>query len=251
MAVHALSERTRSRRSRLTLPVLGIGLVTAAALGFVAYVLWPTWPSKPVVLDAPALPITVAGVLFDVPPAAIRAAIQRHPGQQDRVDLAFDWPSLAPAKPDDKEKSPLNAENAVAAATAAEDKRLFVTIAALSATVLPPLERLRSIYPHYADDQASAGPDGLAILPFRAGTPYASEDLVYFGSHPDLFFARCTRPGRVVPGTCLQERMIDAAEITLRFPRDWLSDWRNVAGSFERLMVQLHPPASGSTGQSN
>jgi hypothetical protein len=28
--------------------------------------LWPSWPSEPVALDVPALPITVAGMLFGI-----------------------------------------------------------------------------------------------------------------------------------------------------------------------------------------
>ena len=152
------------------------------------------------------------------------------------------WPSLSPPPPDNKpaDKAPLNADNAAAAATADEAKRLFVTIAGFGA-VLPPLERLRTIYPRYIESEATAGADGLAILPFRAGTPYEGEDLVYLGSAPEQFFARCTRPGRAVPGTCIQERAIDAAEVSFRFPRDWLSDWRNVAAGFDRLVAQLHP----------
>jgi hypothetical protein len=43
-----------------------------------------------------------------------------------------------------------------------------------------------------------------------------------------------------VPGTCIHERSLDAAEITLRFPREWLQDWRNVAAGFDRLVSQLH-----------
>ena len=101
-------------------------------------------------------------------------------------------------------------------------------------------ERLRSIYPRYVESQASAGPDGLAILPFRPGTPYAGEDLVYLGSNPEQFFARCTRPGHAVPGTCIAERLLDTAEITFRFPRDWFGDWRTLAGGFDRLLAQLH-----------
>ena len=31
------------------------------------------------------------------------------------------------------------------------------------------------------------------------------------------------------------------AEITLRFPREWLQDWRGVAAGFDRLMAQLQP----------
>ena len=42
-------------------------------------------------------------------------------------------------------------------------------------------------------------------------------------------------------GTCLHERLIDPAEITLRFPSAWLDDWRGVAAGADRLLAQLHP----------
>ena len=44
----------------------------------------------------PSLPITIGGVAFNVPPAAIRFKVQRRPGAQARVDLSFVWPSLTP-----------------------------------------------------------------------------------------------------------------------------------------------------------
>jgi hypothetical protein len=47
-----------------------------------------------------------------------------------------------------------------------------------------------------------------------------------------------------VPGTCIHERTLDAAQLTFRFPRDWLLvDWRNVAAALDRLTEQLHPAA--------
>jgi hypothetical protein len=149
------------------------------------------------------------------------------------------WPSLTPPQPEAKEPI-VNPESEIE--TPATADRLFVTIAGLGA-ILPPLERLRGIYPHYIEAQATAGPDGLAILPFRAGTPYEGEDLIYLGANPEQFFARCTRPGRAVPGTCFQERAFDGADMTLRFPRDWLSDWHGVAAGLDRLVGQLHPAA--------
>jgi len=251
MTTQAASSGTRRQRRRgpravPTVTFACLVLVVAAAAVFVSYVLWPTWPSRPTPFDAPAIPITVAGVVFDVPGAAIRKTVQRHPGQQDRIDLAFQWPALVPPQPDGKsadksaDNTAVNAENAAAAASETENRRLFVTIAALG-TELPPLERLRSIYPRYVEAQASAGPGGLAVLPFRPGTPYAGEDLVYVGANPEQFFARCTRAARNVPGTCIHERSLDAAEITFRFPRDWFGEWRDVAGGFDRLLMQLHP----------
>jgi hypothetical protein len=110
--------------------------------------------------------------------------------------------------------------------------------------VLPPAERLRTIYPRYVEGSAMTGPGGLAVLPFRAGTPYQGEDLVYFADNPEQFFARCTRQVGNVRGTCLHERLINTAEITLRFPSAWLDDWRGVSAGADRLMAQLHPPQS-------
>jgi hypothetical protein len=243
MTAHTIS-RHKSRRTHglFTLPFVIVVVLLAGAAAFVSYVLWPTWPAQPAAFDAPAIPITVAGELFDVPPAAIREAVQRHPGQEERIDLAFEWPSLASPRADDKpaDKIPLNAQNAAAAAAAPENQRLFVTIARLG-NELPPLERLRTIYPRYAESKASAGADGLAILPFRPDTPYDGQDLVYFGAEPEQFFALCTRAGRVVPGTCIHERMLGNAEITFRFPRDWFGDWRSIDAGFDRLVAQLHP----------
>jgi len=115
-----------------------------------------------------------------------------------------------------------------------------VTIEGLDG-VLPPLERLRTIYPRYTEAQASAGSDGLATLPFCSGTPYDGEDLIYGAGNPERFFARCTRQNRAVPGTCINERALDTAEIEMRFPREWLTDWRNVASGLDRLAGQLHP----------
>jgi hypothetical protein len=256
--------RSRRRRKRggglLWLPFAALAAIVIAAGWFVSYVLWPTWPGKAIALDAPALPVTVAGVLFDVPPAAIRAAVQRQPGPHERVDLMFLWPSLEP--PTSLDKTAANsatntatntvantvpkpaaetaaAQDAVTAPPSVRD-RLFVTIAGLG-DVLPPVERLRTIYPRYVEAAATAGPDGLAVLAFRPGTPYAGEDLLYAADNPERFFARCTRVARAVPGTCLQERVLGAAEITVRFPRELLEQWRDAAVGFDRLVTRLHP----------
>jgi hypothetical protein len=233
----------RKRRSLLALPFSTAVAAAIAGALFVSYVLWPRWPGAPVSPDAPAMPITVGGVAFNVPPAAIRVPVQRQPGPHERVDLAFLWPSLTPPQPPGKPANgaPPRPRDALTAAPAASADRLFVTIAG-SGVVLPPDERLKSIYPRYVAAQAAQGPDGLAVLPFRPGTPYQGEDLVYLAAQPERFFVRCTRPGAgATPGTCIHERRIDTADITLRFPRDWLSDWRAAAGGFDRLIAQLHP----------
>src|SRR5437764_10005436 len=91
---HAKIARKRSVSAGLLFALTTLVALIVLAAAFVALVLWPRWPGTAVAPDAPALPITVGGVLFNLPPAAIRVPIQRHPGAQERVDLAFLWPSL-------------------------------------------------------------------------------------------------------------------------------------------------------------
>ena len=228
-------------KTRNVLATFAVAAAAVAAVGtLIAYLLWPTWPKSQASLDAPAIPVIVAGVLFNVPPAAARPKMQRQPGAHERMDLVFLWPGLTPPSPDKLADIKLPAtEDGETAPTPHADDRLFVTITGLGA-VLPPLVRLRTIYPRYIETQAAAGPDGLAIVAFRPATPYDGEDLVYFADVPEQFFALCSRTARSLPGTCVQERAVDAAVITLRFSRERLQDWRNTAAAFDRLVAQLH-----------
>ncbi len=232
-------ERKRHRRggrSLLLLPLAVFAAVACAAGAYIGYVLWPRWPGPPVGPDAPALPVTVAGVAFNLPPAAIRVPVQRRPGAQERVDLAFLWPSLAP--PETNGKPPPAAREGLPAPPSVE--RIFVTISAAGDT-LAPAERMRNVYARYTAATATPGPRGLSVLPFREGTPYQGEDLIYDAATP-TFLARCSRNGAgPTPGICLYERRIEGADLTLRFPRDWLEDWPLVAGNIDRLIARLRP----------
>ena len=51
--------------------------------------------------------------------------------------------------------------------------------------------------------------------------------------------ARCSRDG-VTAGMCLSEQRIGGADLTFRFPRSWLGQWRNVAGAMDQLSARLH-----------
>jgi hypothetical protein len=227
----------RGRRGGATglvlLVVVSVILLGSAGL-FVASVLWPEWPRGAAAPDAPSLPITVGGVLFNVPPGAIRVPVQRRTGTQERLDLAFVWPSLAPPDPHAK---PLPAEERQAL------DRLFVTIVPQGAT-LAPFERLNAIYPRYLAQGHITGPEGLISMSFREGTPYQGEDLLYDVAAPSRFLVRCTRPapGGVI-GSCLLERRLGTTDVTVRFPRDWLADWRGVANGVDRLIASLRPSA--------
>jgi hypothetical protein len=201
------------------------------AVGYVAYVLWPRWPDAPVAVDAPSLPIVIGGVDFSIEPPAIRMAVQRRPGTQERIDLVYRWPALTP--PD------LSAQRGFEG-PAEPHAQLFVTIRAGTVT-LPIAERLRDIYPRYLVPEPMEGPAGLTVRGFRDGTPYTGEELVFESQSPEHFLARCSRRGVGNDGMCLLERRVGDADLTFRFPRDWLADWRGVAKGIDKLLARLHP----------
>ena len=225
----AVGRRTPARpaSTRQVLGLIGAGLMLVVVP--IAYVLWPR--PLPVTLDAPSMPITVGGVTFNVPPAAVRVAVQRRPGTQPRIDLMFLWPSLTPPDPATK-ITPGAAPNL--------SERIFLTITA-SDGALPPADRLKVIYPRYTFGNATARQDGLTSRAFRAGTPYQGEELIYDASAPERLLLRCTHTSGSTPGLGLHERRIATADVTVRFPRDWLSDWRAVADGIDRLLASLRP----------
>jgi hypothetical protein len=243
--------RARSQ-SVLTALLIVLAALVLGGAGFIAYALWPRWPAPPVAADAPALPITIGGTVFNVPPAALRVPVQRRPGAHERIDLAFLWPSLAPPDPAGLAGTVPAASGAAATAavagppgaahaTARTLDRLFVTIAVAGDT-LAPAERVSVIYRRYVAEEPVAGPNGLAVLAFRAGTPYQGEDLIYDGAKPEVFLVRCSGNGAgPTPGICLYSRRIEAADVVVRFPRDWLDDWRAIDGGIERLIRSLRP----------
>jgi hypothetical protein len=213
------------------IPIVAGCTVAAAAMALVAYLLWPTW--GPDASSGPArLPVSIGGTLFNVPAAAIRMKIQRHTGPQERVDLSFVFPSLEP--PD----APRHVTADMVDAAVQPIDRIFLSIAAHHNT-LAPEARIRTIYPRYLEQSSTPGPDGLTIRAFREGTPYTREDLVV--ANTPYLGARCTRDA-ATPGMCLSERRVDGADLTFRFPRSWLAQWRDVANAMDRLTVQLHGP---------
>jgi hypothetical protein len=226
------AKKRRGASTGLLFALVTLIVLIVGAAAFVALVLWPRWPGAAIAPDAPALPITVGGVLFNVPPAAIRVPVQRRAGAQERLDLAFLWPSLTPPDPAAK---PAPTE------TAPPIDRLFITIEPQS-IALSPGERVKSIYPRYLADTQFDGPDGLKVIPFKDGSPYQNEDLFFDPAAQPGFAVRCSRPGAAgTPGMCLYERRIEGADMTLRFPSDWLATWRAVNEGIEKLIGRLKP----------
>jgi hypothetical protein len=230
--------RQRTGHSPMLWPLALFGGAALVAIAFIAYVLWPRWPGATVAPDAPAFPVTIHGVAFNLPPAAVRVPVQRRPGAHERVDLMFLWPSLEPPDPTQKPASPAPGTLPDPAQTL---KRLFVTISG-AGTTLSPAERVRTIYPRYTATDAIEGPGGLTLLAFRDGTPYQGEDLIYNQTADGAFLVRCTRNGAgPTTGMCLHEQRLEKVDLTVRFPRDLLGDWRAVAAGIDKLIARLRP----------
>ena len=229
-AQHIARDTRKHPRSHMTLIIMAAAVASGAVV-LVAYLLWPTWGNG--AANAPSrLPVSVGGTLFNVPTPAVRRKIQRHSGPQERVDLSFTFPSL------DAPETPRHFS-----ADTVEDKvqpidRIFLSISAHHDTLAPDI-RVRTIYPRYLEQASTPIDDGLTMRAFRDGSPYGNEDLFTAGA-PNLS-ARCTRDD-VTPGMCLSERRVDGADLTFRFPRSWLSQWRDVANAMDRLTAQLQGP---------
>jgi len=216
-------------KSSHMLPIALAGALGVGAIAIVAYLLWQTWSTENA--GAPdRLPVSVGGTLFNVPATAMRVKIQRHSGPAERIDLNFSFPSLEPPQP----QKHVSADEVDEKAQPID--RIFLSIAAHHDTLAPDI-RVRTIYPRYLEQTSAPGDDGLTVRAFRDGSPYSGEDLFFANAPP--FNARCTRDA-ATPGMCLSERRIDGADLTFRFPRDWLAQWRVVAGALDRLMAQLH-----------
>ena len=226
------ARNTRAPRRSHMVPIVLASVISVSAIALVAYLLWPTW--EPDTSSNPVrLPVSVGATLFNVPATAVRMKIQRHSGPQERVDLSFVFPSLE--APD----APKHVSAGTVDETAVQPiDRIFLSISAHHDSLAPDT-RIRTIYPRYLEQASSPGQDGLTMRAFRDGTPYGNEDM-FFANTPNLY-ARGTRDA-ATPGMCLSERRIDGADLTFRFPRSWLAQWRDVANAMDRLTVQLHGP---------
>jgi len=210
-AQHLARDTRRDPRSHMILIMVAV-TIAASAVALVAYLLWPTWVARPA--SAPdRLPVSVGATLFNVPTAAIRRKIQRHSG-----------PQHVSADTIEEKVQPID--------------RIFVSISAHHDTLAPDA-RVRTIYPRYLGQAATPVDEGLMMRTFRDGSPYANEDL--FSATTPSLNARCSRDGQT-PGMCLSERRVDGADLTFRFPRSWLSQWRDVANAMDRLTTQMRGP---------
>jgi hypothetical protein len=222
-----VSTRHRGRQPRRhhIVPLAASCLIGASALVAIVYLLWPTWTLQ-TADDPDRLPVVIGDTLFNVPTKSIRVKLQKRTGPQERVDLAFMYPSLTPPDALPRHITPETIE-----ADIPPIDRLFVSVAAHHGAMSPD-ERVRTIYPRYWEATTTPMQSGLSLRAFRDNTPYAGEDLI--SDDGSAFVARCTRD-TTTPGMCLSARRVGGADLNFRFPRAWLAQWRDVASAMDRL----------------
>ena len=191
----AITARSNSRRRAasglLAVPIAAIVLLCVLALAFVTYVLRPRVEAAPATLEAPALPIVVADTLFRVPPRALRVALQRRPGMQERLDLAFFWPAMTPAA--DPSEDDL----------AASAGRIFVTYRAQRRDCLPGRAGSKTSIRAISPEPSTSGLMDCQLSHFSTTHPIREKTFLYERGRAYRFLVRCTRDKRATAGSCL------------------------------------------------
>jgi hypothetical protein len=150
----------------------------------------------------------------------------RTPDQGREVGMArlrLTWPELKPA-------------------VAGDRAEVHITVRPADPTT-DPKEQFQ-VLARFLTSSAWSNPGGLVVRSFKAGSPFAQDEL--FMSPPDgaEFFARCTAdvgPRRHDEG-CRAVLKAGPLDLLLRFPRDALTDWRGLSDGaravVERLIVR-------------
>jgi hypothetical protein len=173
------------------------------------------------------LPVTIGNAAFNIPLEAFRMPGQRHSGAHERLDLAFAFPDLTPAR--------AHVEGDL---VPRQTDLLMVTLDKADGD-MPARERARTLYPRFLSTETRDTGFGLAMTAFRKGSPYLGEDLVRDAKRADGFMARCTRDEDPIPGVCTSEKRIGAVDVTLRFPRHLLPRWQEIETGMGQIVATL------------
>jgi len=108
---------------------------------------------------------------------------------------------------------------------------------------LDPSERPSRLYARFLEGSASAGPDGLVIRRFEAGSPYDLEQLYVAPPDGRSFFARCPNDASVDAAAtgdfCLFLFRDGAVDVEMRFSPALLSHWEALAAGGRAFLARL------------
>ena len=230
----AHAPRTPAAGRLLALPLIVVAAWLAAALGFDRLHAVAALAGPPVGPMRRRCRSPSRGVAFNVPPAAIRFKMQRRPARR-RASISAScgrrW--SRPTRPLPTVPTRHAAPQPPTGCSSPSPQRRHA--AARRAA------RRRSIRA-MSRPTPVAGPDGLAVLrvPQRHALSGRGPDLR--PAAPERFLVRCTAtaPAPRRASACTSGGSA-SADVTVRFPREWLDDWRAVADGIERLIGTLRP----------
>ena len=210
-------ELRRRRTQRAGIVVLAGGML-AGSTALLVHALRPK-PPYPVLSQ-------VGQARLEVPSPLLRVVGQRRGGVQPRLDLAVAWPSLGPVPP----------APALAGATARLGPVILVSIAAPADPAEP---RSAVVHARFLEPTAATVAGGLIQRRFRAGSPYAGEELYIAPPDGERFSARCetrTRQAEGLPDLCIAELRRGDLALLLRFEPTLLEHWESITSRLGTLV---------------
>lgn len=183
--------------------------------------------------------VDLNGSVIWLPRALMRDPAQQGGGRMVRVDLAVSRGDFAPipvsrlAQADEVVGGILNMSIAHAGQNPA------------------PAEQLQQLYARFLRPETQLGPAGLTRREFRPGTPY-EDKLLFIGAGPlgtnqsRLFIALCPLHAADIE-PCIARLRQETLDITLRFSKEALADWRQAGSGALALLGRAMGPEQPAT----
>lgn len=216
-------------------PFALISIVMAIVVSLL--VAWPSlqewWSIRHVSVVEAEIPqplrVNLGQTALVVPRDLVRFAGQRRDGQVERLELVLPWQAI------DRSST----ENAVPFVPRGQ---VYISLSP-SEDTLDPAKRFAAIYQRFLDQSVLSAPQGLTGRRFLAESGYDGEELFYDPVSPTAYFTRCAAPIADQPSICLRElRLGDKLDITYRFPRDALIQWRRLDQTIMALLGAIGAP---------
>jgi hypothetical protein len=220
------------RHSGWLIPLVLAGVIGALCGALLLYYLRPSqiaFRDRPTAIAA-VVDLSVRNLNLRVP-ARYLASGARNGGDRDTVSLFAALPDMRGYS---EKEAALFAENA-------PDSPVVHLMIRADQNALDAHSRLTRLYmPYIANPAGEAAPFGLVRYAFRADSGYGRQEL-YVAENSALLFL-CELPAQDLPSpNCLaiNRPLVPGVDLSYRFKRAQLSDWREIAQGVDRLLASF------------
>jgi hypothetical protein len=176
--------------------------------------------------------LSVGGLALRVPENYLIYPSERRDGARHQVALFAALPDFRGyAEPD----------SAVFAGNGANSPIVHILIRQDAFDLTEPARLNRTYLGDVIDARGKPGPSGLTQYAFRDDSGYRGEDLFVGRAQDGIVVMRCVRKTAIIPSpNCLRELpLTKGVELSYRFKRSRLDDWRGIARGVKRLAVSF------------